>query len=245
MPKETWIAQTTQDSFRSLSSNISLRLAEPTRKSEDAGVPQLTSGDAIGKWWKQGLKGRYRKWYLRHTRSTWRSWCKTTGNTKCNTKDDSVDIYISVLFYPLRYSSWVKPPRSSPLVYGEHNSLHTNLEFSFFSSNVCYQKLNPPRRVGVSTSATAYVSRGLSESERTENRPVLGGLQLKEYNPQTNPFFKPSNLSLESIHVVGDGASLKMETSHAVCVWRTLCNAYHMLFECNDGRNKSDLQITH
>lgn len=144
---------------------------------------------------------------------------------------ESTAIYFSVLFYPPKYGSWVKPPWSCSLVYGEHNGLHTNLEFSFFSSNVRYQKLNPPRRVGVSTSATAYASCGLSETEGMENRPVLTGLQLKEHNPQTNPFFKPSVLSLESIHVVDDGASLQMETSRAARVRRTPCNAYHMLFE--------------
>ena len=183
---------------------------------------------------------------LRHTKNTPQSRCKTTGcSTKCNAKRWEHGHLFSVLFYPLRYGSWVKPPQSSPLVHGEHNSLHTNLEFSFFSSNVCYQKLNPPRRVGVSTSATAYASRGLSETEGMENRPVLRRLQLKKYNPQTNPFFKPSDLSLESIHVVDDGASLKMEISRAARVRRTLCNAYHMLFESNDWRTKSDFQITH
>lgn len=130
-------------------------------------------------------------------------------------KDERTDILFSVLFYP---RIWVKPPRSSPLVYRGHISLHTDLEFSFSSSKAHYQKLNSPRRVGVSTSATAYASHGLSATERMENQPVLRGLQLKEYNPQTNPFFKPSDLSLEGIHVLDDGPSLKMESSHGACV---------------------------
>lgn len=78
------------------------------------------------------------------------------------------------------------------------------------------RKRNPPRRVGGSTSATAYASRGLSETEGMEKRPLLRGLQLEERNPQPTPSFKPSDLSLENIHVVDDGASLQAESGRAV-----------------------------
>lgn len=49
-----------------------------------------------------------------------------------------------------------------------------------------------------------------------EKRPLLRGLQLEERNPQPTPSFKPSDLSLENIHVVDDGAPLQAESGRAV-----------------------------
>lgn len=99
----------------------------------------------------------------------------------------------------------------------ENITAFTETQNSALSSNVHYQKINSPSRVGVSASAITYASRGLSEAEGMENRPFLRGLQLKEYNTQTNPFFKPSDLPLESIHVADGGASLNRETRCAAC----------------------------